>query len=203
MRRMFIAVALLTAALALPAAAGAGAGAGSSITLRLGDGFAVKKSNILCAVQISHTLVPGQKLIACYFFGPKGPVAKTYTVGLAVNGKVGLGRVGKDGKLEVVTTRGGGGGSAPAPPLRERKGTLRQVGLGTAVLVKGTAITCAVSTQKFGGKPARTVGCFKVNQEKKPRPNSWGIGITDGGAFLVHFDKNSKGSPVKVVLHGK
>src|SRR6478672_7391682 len=113
MRRMFIAVALLIAALALPA--GAGAGDASSITLRLGDGFAVKKSNILCAVQISHTLVPGQKLIACYFFGPKGPVAKTYTVGLAVNGKVGLGRVGKDGKLEVVTTRGGGGGSAPAP----------------------------------------------------------------------------------------
>ena len=200
MRRMFIAVALLAAALALPA--GAGAGAGSSITLRLGDGFAVKKSHMLCAVQISHTLVPGQKLVACYFFGPKGvPLAKTYTVALAVNGEVGLGRVGKDGKLEVVMTRGGG--SAPAPPGKERKGTLHQVGLGTAVLVKGTAITCAVSTQKFGGKPARTVACFKVNQQKKPRPNSWGFGITDGGAFLVHFDKNSKGSPVKVVQHGK
>ena len=199
MRRMFIAVALLTAALALPA----GAGAGNSITVRLGDGFAVKKSHILCAVQISHTLVPGQKLLACYFIGPKGaPLAKTYTVALAVNGEVALGRVGTDGKLQVVTTRGGGG-SAPAPPRKGRTGTLRTVGLDTAVLVKGTAITCAVSTQKFGGKPARTVACFKVNPQKKPRPNSWGIGITDGGAFLVRFDKNSKGSPVKVVQHGK
>jgi len=203
MRRTFIAVALLTAALALPAGAGAGAGAGSSITIRLGDGIAVKKSHILCAVQVSHTLVPGQKLVACYFIGPKGaPLAKTYTVALAVNGEVALGRVGTDGKLQVVTTRGGGG-SAPAPPRKERKGTLRQVGLDTAVLVKGTAITCAVSTQKFGGEPARTVACFKVNPQKKPRPNSWGIGITDGGAFLVRFDKNSKGSPVKVVQHGK
>src|SRR6476660_5115950 len=118
MRRTFITTELLTAALALPAGAGAGAGAGSSITIRLGDGIAVKKSHILCAVQVSHTLVPGQKLVACYFIG--------------------------------------------------RKGTLRQVGLDTAVLVKGTAITCAVSTQKFGGEPARTVACFKVNPQKKP-----------------------------------
>ncbi len=200
MRRMFIAVALLAAALALPA--GAGAGAGRTITLRLGDGFAVKKSNILCAVQISHTLVPGQKLVACYFIGPKGaPLPKTYAVALAVNGEAALGRVGTDGKLEVVTTRGGG--SAPAPAGKERKGALHSVGLGAAVLVKGTAITCAVSTQKFGGKPARTVACFKVNPKKQPRPNSYGIGITDGGAFIVHFDKNSKGSPVKVVQHGK
>src|SRR5262245_15835870 len=179
---MFIAVAPLAAALALPA----GAGAGSNITLRLGDGFAVKKTHILCAVQISHTLVPGQKLVACYFWGPNGPVPKTYTVALAVNGEVALGRVGKDGKLTVVTTRGGG--SAPAPTGQDRKGTLHQVGLASAILVKGTAITCAVSSRKFGGKQVPTVGCFKVNPKKKPRPNSWGIGLTDGGAFLVHFD---------------
>jgi hypothetical protein len=80
---------------------------------------------------------------------------------------------------------------------------LHEVGLDTAVLVKGTAITCAVSKQKFGGKAAPTVACFKVNPEKKPRANSWGVGITDGGAFIVHFDKNSKGSPVKLVQHGK
>ena len=68
--------------------------------------------------------------------------------------------------------------------------------------MKGTAITCAVSKQKFGGTPATTVACFKVNPQKKPRANSYGIGITDGGAFLVHFDKKSKGSPVEVVQHG-
>jgi len=198
MRRTVIAAALLAAALVLPAAAGAG----SSVTLRLGDGFAVKKSNILCAVQLSKTLVPGQKLIACYFWGPNGPVPKTYTVALAVNGEVALGRVGTNGKLKVVATRG----ATPTGPRKlgpERKGKLHQVGDGSALLVKGTAITCGVNTQKFGGKQTETVACFKVNPQKKPRPNSYGIGITDGGAFLVHFDKKSKGSPVEVVQHGK
>ncbi len=198
MRRTVIVVALLAAALALPA----GAGAGDTFTLRLGDGFAVKQSHILCAVQLSKTLVPGQKLVACYFWGPNGPVPKTYTVGLAVNGEAAIGRVGTDGKLKVVATRGG----TPTGPRKqgpERKGRLRQVGVGSALLVKGTAITCAVNKQKFGGKATETVACFKVNPKKKPRANSYGIGITDGGAFLVHFDKNSKGSPVEVVQHGK
>jgi hypothetical protein len=200
MRRTLIAAALLAAALALPSAAGSATG--KSVTLRLGDGFYVKQSHILCAVQLSKTLVPGQKLIACYFWGPNGPVPKTYTVALAVNGEAAMGRVGTNGKLEVVATRGG----TPTGPQKqgpERKGKLRQVGVGSAVLVKGTAITCAVSTQKFGGKATRTVGCFKVDPKKKPRPGSYGFGITDGGAFLVHFDKHSKGSPVKVVQHGK
>jgi hypothetical protein len=119
-----------------------------------------------------------------------------------VNGEAALGRVGTDGKLKVVTTRGGTA-TGPRKQGPERKGQLRQVGVGSALLVKGTAITCAVNTQKFGGKATRTVACFKVNPEKKPRPNSYGIGITDGGAFLVHFDAKSKGAPVKVVQHGK
>jgi hypothetical protein len=191
-------VLLLTAvAVALPGAAAAG-----TITLRLGDAFAVRQTHVLCAVQISKTLVPGQKLVACYFWGPNGPVPKTYSVALAVNGEAALGRVGTNGKLKVVTTRGRTT-SVPSQQASSRKGTLRQVGLKTALLVKGTAITCVVGTQKFGGKATRTVACFKVNQAKKPRPNTYGIGITDGGAFLVHFDAKSKGSPVEIVEHGK
>ena len=49
MHRVFIAAALLTAVLAVPLHAGA---AGLT-TLRVNDEFGVKKSNILCAVQIS------------------------------------------------------------------------------------------------------------------------------------------------------
>jgi hypothetical protein len=195
-----MAVALLIgAALALLPA---GAGAVNSITLRLGDGFAVRQTHLLCAVQISKTLVPGQKLVACYFWGPSGPVPKTYSVALAVNGEAALGQVGANGKLRLVTTRGR---AAAVPPQRDqtRKGTLRQVGVGTALLVKGTAITCAVAAKKFAGKATKTVACFKVNGQQKPRPNSYGIGITDGGAFLVHFDAKSKGSPVKIVQHGR
>src|SRR5215831_3827201 len=144
MRRTVIAVAFALLAVALPD--GAGAAAGKSITLRLGDGFYVKKTHILCAVQLSKTLVPGQKLIACYFWGPNGPAPKTYTVALALNGEAAIGRVGEDGKLNVVTTRGG----TPTGPTKqgpERKGQLHQVGVGSALLVRGSAITCAVNTQ--------------------------------------------------------
>jgi hypothetical protein len=197
MRRMFIAAALLVAALTLPV----GAGAASSITLRLGDEFAVKNTHLLCAVQISKTLIKGEKLVACFYATAKGPVPKTYTVALAVNGEAALGRIGTDGKLHVVTTRGGSPG--PRQGGTEPQGTLHKVGLGTALLVKGTAIACSVSKQKYGGKAATTVVCFKLNAAKKPRPGSYGIGITDGGAFIVHFDAKSKATPVKVVAHGK
>jgi hypothetical protein len=197
MRRTFVALALLAATLALPV----GAGAASSITLRLGDGFAVKGSSVVCAVQLSATLVPGEKLVDCFIATGTGPVPKTYTVALAVNGEVALGRVGAKGKVTIVMTRGGGpvqkqgGNGAP--------GKLYAAKVGSAFLVKGTAITCGVDKAKFGGKTAITVACFKVDPSKKPRPNSYGIGITDGGAFLVHFDAASKGAPIKVVQHGK
>jgi hypothetical protein len=197
MRRAFIAAALLVAVLALPT----GAGAVNSITLRLGDEFAVNKTHLLCAVQISKSLIPGEKLVACFYATAKGPVPKTYTVALAVNGEAALGRIGSNGKLQVVMKRGGSPG--PRQGGTERQGALHAVGLGTALLVKGTAIACAVNKQKFGGKAATTVVCFKLNASKKPRPGSYGIGITDGGAFIVRFDAKSKAIPVKIVAHGK
>jgi hypothetical protein len=195
-RRTLISAALAAALLVLAA----GAGAGSIVTLRLGDEFAVRNTHLLCAVQISKTLIPGEKLLACFYATATGPVPKTYTVALAVNGEAALARIGADGKLQVVTTRGGTPG--PRQGGTEPQGKLYKVGTGSALLVKGTAITCAVAKQKFAGKAATTVGCFKVGRNKKPRPGSFGIGITDGGAFIVHFVK-SKAVPVKVVQHGK
>jgi hypothetical protein len=185
-------------ALALPAAAGS---APTARAIRLNDGFAVKGSSIVCAVQLSETLLPGEKLVDCFISTRRGAVPKTYTVALAVNGEVALGRVGAKGKVAIVMKRGGG-------PVSKQSGSARQgrvyaADVGSAFLVKGTAITCAVAKQKFAGKSATTVACFKVNPSKKPWPNSYGVGITDGGAFLVHFDAKSKGSPIKIVLHGK
>jgi hypothetical protein len=70
--------------------------------------------------------------------------------------------------------------------------------------VKSSAIRCAVAKQSFGTKKkAIAVGCFKIGDNGKPRPNSYGFAITDGGALLVHFDAKSKGSPVEIVQHGK
>ncbi len=197
MRRALIAAALATAALALPA----GAGAAAPVTLQLKDGFVVKGTSVVCAVELSKTLRPGEKIFECFLATRNGPVPKSYSVVLALNGEAVLGRVvDKTGDLKVVMKRGGG-------PVKKqsdttRKGRVYEAKIGSVFLVKGTAITCAVSTQKFGGKPATTVACFKVNGAKKPRPGSYGIGITAGGAFLVHFDAKSKGTAVKIVQHG-
>jgi hypothetical protein len=172
------------------------AGAGSAITIRLDDEFGVKQTHVLCTVQLSKTFVPGQKILVCFYATPKGPVPKTYAVALAVDGEVALARVGSSGTPKIVMTRKPAVVHASGPKLYA-------VGVGSALLVKGTAITCGVSRQKFGGKLAVTVACFKVNAAKKPRPNSYGIGITDGGAFLVKFDAKSKATPIKIVQHGK
>jgi hypothetical protein len=197
MRRAIVVAALAAAVLALPA----GAASVASTTLRLNDGFVVKGTNIVCAVQLSKTLVPGAKLVSCFLETRQGPVAKSYTVALATNGEVALGRVSKSGKVTAVKKLGGGpvvkqaGRSAP--------GKVYDAQVGSVFLVKGTAMTCAVSKQSFGGKTkATTVACFKLNPARKPRANSYGIGITGGGAFLVHFDAKSKGQPVVVVQHG-
>jgi hypothetical protein len=172
------------------------AGAGSSITLRLDDEFGVKGTHILCTVQLSKAFVPGQKILACFYATPKGPVPKTYAVALAVDGEVALARIGSNGAPKVVMTRKLAVRGSTGPKLYA-------VGVGSALLVKGTAIVCAVGREKFGGKLTTTVGCFKVSPSKKPRPNSYGIGITDGGAFLVHFDAKSMGTPIRIVRHGK
>lgn len=200
MRRVLIAAALLTAALAVPLRAGAT----GVTTLRVNDEFGVKKSNILCALQISKSLVPGKKVVVCFIVPKdptKGPVPKSYAVGLAVNGEAVLARVGTNGQTTVVEKLGGRPGPPDGPVARS--GTLYRVAVGAALAVKNSAVRCAVAKQSFAGKKATTVACFKVAANGKPRPNSYGIGITDGGAFLVHFDAKSKGSPVKIVQHGK
>jgi len=196
MRRLSI-FAALAAMLALPAAA---AGAAAPITLRLNDGFVPQGTSIVCAVELSRTLVPGAKLLDCFISTRAGAVPKTYTVALAVNGEAALGRVGANGKVTVVMKRGGG-------PFTKQTGNgnagkVYRAKLGSTFLVKGTALSCAVATQTFAGKSATVVACFKLGANGKPRPNSYGIGITDGGAFLVHFNAKSKATPIKIVEHG-
>ena len=126
---------------------------------------------------------------------------KTYAVGLAVNGEAVLAKVGSNHQITIVKKYGGKPGPPDGPVART--GELFKVDVGAALAVKNSAVRCAVTKQDFSGKKAKTVGCFKVGANGKPRPNSYGVGITDGGAFIVHFDAQSKGSPVKVVEHGK
>jgi hypothetical protein len=190
-------LAAAAAALAVPAAAAEPA----PILLGLNDGFVPKATNIVCAVEISKTLVPGARLLDCFIATSRGAVPNTYTVALAVNGEAALGRVDARGKLTVVMKRGGGG-----HVVRERAngstGKVYRAEVGSTYIVKGTSITCAVVKQTIGGKSGTAVTCFKLAGSGKAVPNSYGIGITNGNAFLVHFDARSKATPIKIVAHG-
>jgi hypothetical protein len=195
MRRVVFALA--AAAVTVLALAGAGSSRSAKvIQLSVSDGFTVKGTHILCEVETSKTLIPGVKVIGCIFANRSGAVPKTYEVALGVNGEVALARAQKGAPATVILRRKLSVVSAHTPRLY-------LLAPGDGATVNETAITCAVGRQKFSGKPATAVACFKVGTSGKPRPNSYGMGITDGGAFLVHFDAKSKGSPIKVVLHGK
>jgi hypothetical protein len=195
MRRSIFALAA-AATVALAVAAAGSSRSTKVIQLQISDGFTVKGTHVLCEVETSKTLIPGVKVVGCVFANRSGAVPKTYEVALGVDGEVALARVNKGAPASIVLRRKLSVVSARTPRLY-------LLASGDGVTVKGTAITCAVNRQKFGSKLATTVGCFKIDASKKPRPNSYGIGITDGGAFLVKFDARSKGSPIKIVFHGK
>ena len=167
------------------------------IQLRLRDGFVVKDTHILCAVELSKTLIPGVKVMGCEFATTTGAVPKTYEVVLGVNGAVVMARVGKGGAPSIVFRRTPSVAGATTTPK------LYAIASGDSVTVKGTAISCATTGKKSGAKNTIVVTCFKFDPSiGKARPNSYGIGITDGGAFIVHFDAKSKATPVKTAQHG-
>ncbi len=195
MRRAIFALAA-AATVALAVAAAGSARSAKIVQLQMNDGFTVKGTHVLCEVETSKVLIPGVKVIGCVFANRNGAVPKTYEVALGVGGQVALARVNKGAPASIVLRR-------KPSVVSTRTPRLYYLASGDGITVKGTAITCAVGRQKFSGKLATTVACFKIAASKKPRPGSYGIGITDGGAFVVHFDAKSKGSPIKVVVHGK
>lgn len=195
--RLPLALAVL-AAVAAAAAPNGGAVATKTVTLKLGDEFVVKGTHILCTAQISRSLVRGRRLVGCAFASSNGPVPKTYAVGIAVNGEVVLAKVKADGSPEIVSRRKPAvAGSAFAPRLY-------QLAPGDAVVLNESAIACATSRQQISaGKKTIVVSCFLLEAGKdKAKPNTYGIGITDGGAFVIHFDAKSKPTIVQSKKHG-
>jgi hypothetical protein len=193
MRRRVILTTAAAAVVSAVMAATSGAVATKAVTLKLGDEFAVLKTHIICTAQISRTLVRGRKLIGCAFADRNGPVPKTYAVGLAVNGEAVLARVKADGTPQVVTRR-------KLSIARREAAKLYKLSPGDTVIVSGTPLACSINTSK--GKPI-LVSCFLFDFKKNnARPNSYGIAITEGGAFLIRFDKNSKASIIKSAKHG-
>jgi hypothetical protein len=195
--RKLTVTALCAIVVALAFAAAGGARSEKVVRIGLHDEFAVRNTHILCEVEVSHTLIPGQELVGCAFLGPnQTPVPKTYAVALAVNGKVVLAKVQANGMPKVVYRR-------PAV-VGHTDPSLHILSAGDGVLVKGTSITCAVNKQNVGKTPFIVVSCFQIDLKTgKGKPNSYGVGITDGGAFVVRFDRKSKATPVKVVAHGR
>jgi hypothetical protein len=195
MRRILIVLAAM-AAVALTLSAGASSRSDKTVQLRIQDGFTVKNTHILCEVEISKSLIPGVKVIGCVFASRSGAVPKTYEAALGVNGAVALAKVNKTGPPTVVSRKPSVSG-ADSPKLY-------YLASGDSVTVKGTAITCLIAGKKSLTKNTTVVTCFKIDAASgKPRPSTYGFGITDGGAFIARFDANSKAVPVKVVQHGK
>jgi len=188
------------AAIAVVALSGAAAGSARTtkiVQLRLHDGFVVKDTHVLCAVVVSESLIPKTKVIACEFATRTGAVPKTYEVALGVNGEIALARVNKTGPATVVFRRTLSVVGAAEPKL---------YGLapGDGVTIKGTALSCAINGKKTAKANTIAVTCFKLDLATgKARANSYGFGITDGGAFVVRFDAKARAKPVKVVEHGK
>lgn len=193
-RTLLVLAAAALGALALTAVASSRSA--KNVELRIQDGFAVKNTHILCEVEVSKSLIPGVKVIGCVFASRSGAVPKTYEAALGVNGAVALARVNQTGPPTVVYRKPSVFGAASAK--------LYDLASGDSVTVKGTAITCVIAGKKSLTKNTIVVTCFKVDATTgKPRPNSYGFGITDGGAFIARFDAKSKAVPVKVVQHGK
>ena len=196
-RRRLVAFAAVAVVALVAAAAAGSASTAKVVQLRLHDGFVVKNTHILCADVVSESLIPKTKVIACEFASRTGAVPKTYEVALGVNGEVALARVNKGGPASVVFRRKLSVVGAAAPKLYDLVS-------GDGVTVKGTALTCATTGKKTAKANTIVVTCFKLDLATgKARANSYGFGITDGGAFVVHFDAKAKATPVKVVQHGK
>ena len=195
--RKFTIAVLCGVLLVLALAAAAGARSEKIIRIGLHDEFAVRNTHILCEVEVSHTLIPGQELVGCAFLSAnRQPVPKTYAVALAVNGRVVLAKVKANGTPKVVYRR-------PAV-VRHTDPSLHIVSAGDGIIVRGTSITCSVNKQKAASNTFIVVSCFKIDLKTgKAKPNSYGVGITDGGAFVAHFDAKSKAVPIKVVAHGR
>ncbi len=174
-------------ALAVPAAADT---AGQVFKLKIGDGFTVSGTHIVCAAQVSKTLLPGKRLIGCAFSNSKGPLVGTYTVALAADGEVVAARVKTDGSAGVVYRR--------KPSVAGGPAKLYTVKVNDVVLFTGTNITCSVNKSSGG----TATSCFPFSPAKgNALPNTYGVGITDKIAFVVHFDAKSKSTPVKVLQH--
>ena len=191
-------LALLAALVAVAAVPTAGAVATKTVTLKLGDEFVVKGTHILCTAQISRSLVRGRRLVGCAFASRNGPVPKTYAVGIAVSGEVVLAKVKADGSPAIVSRRKPTVAGAAAAPR------LYQLAPGDAVVLNQSAIACALSRQQItAAKKTIVVSCFLLDAAKgTAKPETYGIGITDGGAFVVHFDAKSKPTIVQSKKHG-
>lgn len=190
LRRIGVGAATSAAAgLAFAAPAGADT-AGQIVKLKIGEGFAVAGTHIVCAAQVSKTVLPGKRLIGCAYSTSKGPVVGTYAVALAVDGDVVVAKVKTDGSPGVVYRR--------MPAVAGGPAKVYSVKVNDAVFFTGTNITCWVSASSGG----TATSCFRSTAAKgNPLPNTYGVGITDKIAFVVHFDAKSKSTPVKVLQH--
>jgi hypothetical protein len=164
------------------------------VTLKLGDTFSVTGTHVVCTLQVSKALIPGQKLVGCGVADSKGPVVGSYTVALGVNGEVVIARVKPNRKSTAVVYR-------RKLSVAGRTATRDyQIGPASLAYFTGTNIVCAVDKSSAGV----AVSCFPFSSATaNALPSTYGVGITNKLAYIVHFDAKSKAKAIKVLAHGR
>ena len=148
-------------ALALPVEAGAAA---PVVKLKIGDGFVVTGSHVVCAAQVSKTLLPGDRVIGCAYSDSKGPVVGTYEVALAANGLAAIAKVKTDGSPSVVYRR--------TPAVAGSQARIYNVKSGAVVFVTGTNIACSSASRRPALPPRASHSAFRRPMRSRIRSAS-------------------------------
>lgn len=167
--------ALLVAVALVPAA-----NAAKFPTLKVGDSAVVSGTDLACAVGRAQ----GKLAVDCFRLSAKGPVRKSYAVGLAATGLAVLQHVGATGKIAIVRKLQSVARAAKTVKL----------GRGGGFEVARTDLGCVVV--------AKAVACFRFDTHG-PLPRSYGIVLSDKYAAVTRYSAKRKASAVVAKLQGR
>ena len=179
-------IALSALAVVLAVASPAGAGRARTITLQVGDAFAVAGTNVACRAQIGQNVMKGQKLVTCFTVKNGKLPANSYVAALGANARV-----------VVAPVKAGQVIGAPVfdrKPASARSRTKEiTVHAGDQLRLKGTGIYCGINNDASGVYPT----CF-VGRGSGVVPKSYAFAVTTAFVAVVQF--NAAGTMSKLVF---
>jgi hypothetical protein len=177
--------------LLLPAGAGARHDTGP-IVLPAGDSASYTGIRASCAaVSRGHG---GKTLIGILCFEPAaqgstlGPFEPdSYQLRMKLNGLAQIVRVGSDGFSDEPVFSHPPGAAFGSYDLNV-KNAIRIRSLDVGFVLGQTGVRCKGAVLGIAAPSERGIACALATPAGTPRPNSWGIVISDLAAYVVHFD---------------